>query len=121
MKTEDLALHKKGIAKGYLGVDIQRNGNQITFTQLGLTEQIIEALGLNLKYSTAVVTPAEKAALGKDIDKPPASGQVNYASVIGMLLYLGHSHPNIAFATHQCACYTFAPKKSHEDALKRIG
>ncbi len=39
-----------------------------------------------------------------------------------MLLYLGHSCPNIAFATHQCARYTFAPKQSHEDALKkRIG
>jgi hypothetical protein len=63
----------------------------------------------------------EKAALGKDIDGPPASGQVNYASMIGMLLYLGHSHPDIAFATHQCACYTFAPKQSHENALKRIG
>jgi hypothetical protein len=69
----------------------------------------------------AVATPVEKAALSKDIDGPPASGQVNYASVIGMLLYLGHSHPDIAFATHQCARFTFAPKQSHEDALKRIG
>ena len=42
--------------------------------------------------------------------------------MIGMLLYLlGHNCPDIAFATHQCACYTFAPKQSHEDALKRIG
>jgi len=66
-------------------------------------------------------TPADKAALGRDLDGQPASGNVNYASVIGMLLYLGHSRPDIAFATHQCARYTFAPKQSHEDALKRIG
>ncbi len=46
---------------------------------------------------------------------------MNYASVIGMLLYLGHSRPYIAFATHQCARYTFAPKQSHKNALKRIG
>ena len=121
IKTEDVALHKEGTAEGYLGVDIQRNGNQITFTQLGLTKRIIEASGLNSKYFTAVATPADKAALGKDVDGPPVSGQVNYASVIGMLLYLGHTCPNIAFATHQCAHYTFAPKQSHEDALKRIG
>ncbi len=68
-----------------------------------------------------VATPAEKAALGEDVDGPPASGQINYASVIGMLLYLGHSRPDIAFATHQCARYTFSPKLSHEEALKRIG
>jgi hypothetical protein len=121
MKTEDVALHKEGTAEGYLGVDIQRDGNKITFTQIGLTKRIVEALGLDSKFTTAVAMPAEKAALGKDVDGPPASGQINYASVIGMLLYLGHSRPDIAFATHQCACYTFAPKQSHEEALKRIG
>ncbi len=121
MKTEDVALNKEGSADGCLGINIQCNGFQITFTQVGLTKRIIDALGLDSKHSTAVATPAEKAALGKDIDGPSASGQVNYANMIGMLLYLGHSHPNIAFATHQCAHYTFAPKQSHKNALKRIG
>jgi hypothetical protein len=65
--------------------------------------------------------PADNKALGKDPDGPPASGKVNYASVIGMLLYLNHSRPDIAFATHQCARYTFGPKQTHKDALIRIG
>jgi hypothetical protein len=119
--SEDVALNKEGSADRYLGVNIQHNWCQITFTQVGLTKRIIDALGLGSKHSTAVATPAEKAALGKDIDGPPASGQVNYASMIGMLLYLGHSFPDIVFAAHQCACYTFAPKQSHKNALKRIG
>ena len=39
-----------------------------------------------------------------------------------MLFYLcGHSCPDISFAVHQCARYTFYPKASHEAALKRIG
>jgi hypothetical protein len=38
-----------------------------------------------------------------------------------MLLYLGHSRPDISFATHQCARYTHSPKQSHKDALKQIG
>ena len=50
-----------------------------------------------------------------------ASGSINYPSVVGMLLYLGHSRPDISFATHQCARYTHFPKQSHEDALQRIG
>lgn len=38
-----------------------------------------------------------------------------------MLLYLcGHSRPDISFAVHQCARYTFEPKHTHELALKRI-
>ncbi len=121
IKTEDVALHKEGTAEGYLGVAIQWHENQITFTEIGLTKRIIDALGLDSKYTTAVATPSEKAALGRDVDGSPSSGQVNYASVIRMLLYLGHSRPDIAFATHQCACYTFSPKQLHEDALKGIG
>jgi hypothetical protein len=39
-----------------------------------------------------------------------------------MLLYLsGHSRPDIAFAVHRCARYTFSPTKKHINALKCIG
>ncbi len=38
-----------------------------------------------------------------------------------MLWCLGHTHPDISFATHQCERYNHSPKQSHEDALKRIG
>ncbi len=43
------------------------------------------------KYTTPVNTPADEAALGRDDDGKKASGTINYASVVGMLLYLGHS------------------------------
>ncbi len=61
-------------------------------------------------------TPVEMAAPSRDIDGKDASGSINYARIVGMLLYLGHSQPSISFATHQCARYTH-----HEDALKQIG
>ncbi|KAL7536309.1 hypothetical protein ACHAWF_005428, partial [Thalassiosira exigua] len=38
-----------------------------------------------------------------------------------MLHYLNHTRPDCAFAIHQCARYTFEPKRSHEAAVKRIG
>jgi hypothetical protein len=41
MKTEDVALNKEGTVEGYLGVDIQQHGNQLTFTQVRLTKRII--------------------------------------------------------------------------------
>ena len=110
LKHDDIALHKEGTAEGYLGVDIQREGENITLKQEGLTKRIIEALGLNSKYSTPVDTPAETTALGRDVDGKEASGSINYASVVGMLLYLGHSRPDMSFATHQCARYNHSSK-----------
>jgi hypothetical protein len=118
LKNDDIALHKEGTAEGYLGIDIQRDCQHKMLKQEGLTKQIIEALGLDSKYSTPVDTPTKSAALGRDIDRKVASGSINYASVVRILLYLGHSHPDISFATHQCAQYNHSPKQSHKDALK---
>jgi hypothetical protein len=49
LKNNDIALHKEGTAEGYLGVDIQRDGDDITLKQEGSTKCIIEALGLDTK------------------------------------------------------------------------
>jgi hypothetical protein len=114
-----VALHKEGSAEGYLGVDIKQEGNQVALQQKGLTQRIIEALGLDSKYLMPVDTHTDTAALGKDIDGEEASGSINYPSMTGMLLYLEHSRLDISFATHQCARYTHLPKLSHENALKK--
>jgi hypothetical protein len=121
LQKEEVALHCEGTAEGYIGNDIQRNGRQLTLLQQGLTKRIIEALGLDSKFSTPTDTPADTADLGKNVDGKEASSSINYASVIGMLLYLDHSSPDISFAMHQYAQYIHSPKQSHEDAIKRIG
>ncbi len=114
MQREEICLRKEGTAEGYLGVDIKTVDGRIHLTQVGLSERIVNALGLD-KYSKC-------APLPKDSDGDPASGTINYASIVGMLLYLsGHTRPDLSFAVHQCARYTFAPTKLHEQALVRIG
>ena len=55
---------------GYLGVHIdKRDDGKLELTQKGLTDRIINALGLE-STSNAVATPVEKRALGADIDGP---------------------------------------------------
>ncbi len=67
-------------------------------------------------------TPAEAAPLVKDSEGAPETGAFSYSSVVGMLLYLsGHTCSDIAYAVNCAAWYMFCPKKSHEEALKRIG
>jgi transposase InsO family protein len=123
LKADNIWIRKEDSAAGFLGVDMKESKDgSLTLTQSGLTERVIKALGLHSQYSTKKDTPAETSPLPKDSNGEPADPTINYASVIGMLLYLsGHSRPDIAFAVHQCARYTFNPTKKHVNALKRIG
>ena len=120
LKEENLALRNEGTLEGYLGLNVTHEGKKTILSQPGLTKQIFEGLGLSSKFSTSCSTPAETAALPCDKHGGPASGSFNYTSIVGMLHYLNHTHPDCAFAIHQVARYTFEPKKSHEVAVERI-
>ena len=52
--------------------------------------------------------------LGKNVDSSL------YRSMIGSLLYLTASRPNINYSVGVCARYQANPKESHMTALKRI-
>ena len=124
LKKDDIWIRKEGSTEGFLGVDISKRSSNgsFTLTQTGLTKRVIEALGLHADWTGAKETPADVVALPRDANGTPADPLVNYSSVVGMLLYLaGHTRPDIAFAVHQCARYTFQPTHRHVTALKRIG
>ena len=114
-------LEKEEDVAGFLGVHINRKDDgTIELTQTGLIARIISALNLEDRHGKE--TPAEFGALPKDIGGETRNGTYNYASVIGMLLYLsGHSRPDITFAVSQCARFTHSPTRLHEKALERIG
>ena len=116
-----MELNKEDDAAGFLGVQIEKKSNgTISLTQTGLTDRIIEALGLN--ESNAKATASPQKALGRDLDGDPYSQDFNYASVVGMMLYLcNNSRPDISFAVSQCARYTHHPTTLHSQYLKHIG
>ena len=66
-------------------------------------------------------TPASTTPLHIDKQGEDFSEDWEYASIVGMLMYLAtNSRPDIAFAVHQCARFTHCPKSSHATAVKRI-
>ena len=56
----------------------------------------------------------DKDEKGKSID------QTKYRGMIGSLLYLTASRPDIMFSVCMCASYQSNPKESHLSAVKRI-
>ncbi len=122
--AEEVELEEEGDAAGFLGVQLHRNNTTgyIHMTQEGLTKRVIEALGLDMDQTNAKGTPAECKPLVKDENREPQQDTFNYASVVGMLLYLsGHTRPGLAFSVSQVAQFMFNPKHSHVIAIKRIG
>jgi hypothetical protein len=58
--------------------------------------------------------------LGTNTTGSPINREWDYPSVIGMLLYLTNTRPDIQFATHQCARFAHCPRETHADYLIRI-
>ena len=121
LRKQGMTLNKEEDVAGFLGINISKlPSGDIEMSQTGLIDRIISALGLedaNPKHTPASITP-----LSKDVDGEQAEGIFNYASVVGMLLYLqGNTRPDISFAVNQCARFSAKPRKKHEIALKHIG
>ena len=120
-EDQGMALEVEDDVAGFLGVHMKKDPEtgEITLTQQGLIERIIDALGC--KDMPSVSTPAEEA-LGKDLDGDKPNCTFNYASVIGMLWCVyRHSRPDLGFAVSQAARHAFNPTRKHELALIRIG
>jgi hypothetical protein len=117
----DFRLEEEGEVSAFLGIDITNlpNGGGFKLLQRGLKHKVIDYVGLsNCNPDT---TPAALESLGSDQDGKPFNEAWNYASAVGMLLYLSaNSHPEISYAVHQCARFTHNPRVSHGKAIKRI-
>ena len=74
-----------------------------------------------MDQTNAKGTPAECKLLVKDENGKPQQDTFNYASVVGMLLYLsGHTRPDLVYSVSQVARFMFNPKHSHGIAIKQI-
>ena len=74
----------------------------------------------DLHNSKPASTPADpRDKLHPDPTGKPVN-QTYYRSMIGSLMYLTASRPDIMFSVCLCARYQADPKESHEIAVKRI-
>ena len=114
-------LEIEGSFSSYLGISIEELDNgERNMTQKGLIKKVIATT--KMEKCNPNWLPAAASALGSDPDGEPYDQvQFNYASVVGMLLYLSNNtRPDITFAVSQVARFTANPKKSHAQAIKTI-
>ena len=122
LKHRKYKLTDEGTMEEYLGIKIDHNvDGSYRMSQPFLIERIINFIpGMTEARSTS--TPAcSSIILTKDTEGEPRKETWNYRAIIGMLNYLVNcTHPELAFAVHQCARFCNDPKRVHEQAVKRI-
>ena len=108
LKTEK---HGKDASYDFLGINIS--------LELGLIKKFLDTVGM--MDCKPYPTPCTVQPLGSDANGKRHFESWDYASAVGMLMYLaGNAYPEIQYSVHQCARFAHAPRHSHAVAVKRI-
>nr|GEV58166.1 hypothetical protein [Tanacetum cinerariifolium] len=102
----------------FLGLQVKQKQDRIFISQDKYVAEILRKFGLiNEKSGSTPIDskkPLHKDPDGKDVDVH------TYRSMIGLLMYLTLSRPDIMFEVCTCAHFQVTPKASYLHAVKRI-
>ncbi|KAK6163686.1 hypothetical protein DH2020_000550 [Rehmannia glutinosa] len=102
----------------FLGIQIKQCQERIYISQSKYTKELLKKFGI--EEGRTVSTPmATNVKIDKD-EKGKSVDESKYRGMIGSLLYLTASRPNILHAVCLCARFQSNPKESHMSAVKRI-
>jgi hypothetical protein len=106
----------------HLGLRIDRDPDtgDIQITQPGLVAKILHELQLEPGKSHSVSVPSSDSAATSSADAAPCDRSA-YATVLGMLLYLTHSRPDIMYAVSRLSANAHNPSQADWRALMRVG
>nr|GEW36616.1 hypothetical protein [Tanacetum cinerariifolium] len=106
-----------GELKFFFGIQIHQSPRGIFINQAKYTQEILIKHGMT--SCDSVGTPMSTKHLDADLSGTPVD-QTNYRSMVGALMYLTASRPDIMHATCYCARYQEKPTEKHLTAVKRI-
>nr|XP_016452846.1 PREDICTED: uncharacterized mitochondrial protein AtMg00810-like [Nicotiana tabacum] len=102
----------------FLGLQIQQSEDGTFICQTKYIKELIQKFGMsNAKSIGTPMSPStnlDKDEQGILVDK------IKYRGMIGSLLYLTASRPDIMFSVCKCSRFQSAPKGSHLTAVNRI-
>ncbi|GJU37107.1 hypothetical protein Tco_1185461 [Tanacetum coccineum] len=106
-----------GELKFFLGIQIHHSPHGIFINQAKYAQEILKKYGMTSFDS--IGTPMATKPLDADLSETPVD-QMKYHSMVGALMYLIASRPDIIHATCYCACYQARPTEKHLKEVKRI-
>ncbi|GKB09570.1 retrovirus-related pol polyprotein from transposon TNT 1-94 [Tanacetum coccineum] len=118
LMTTKFKMSMMGQMPFFLGLQISQSPRGIFLNQSKYAFEIIKKY--SLLTSDSVNTPmVEKNKLNEDLQRTPFDATL-YRGMIGSLMYLTSSRPDLIYAVCLCAQYQEKPTKKHLHAVKRI-
>ncbi|GJU40098.1 putative ribonuclease H-like domain-containing protein [Tanacetum coccineum] len=102
----------------FLGLQVKQKTDGIFISQDKYVADMLKKFDLT-SVKTAITPMETKMALTKDEEADEVDVHL-YRSMIGSLMYLTASRPDIMFAVCACSRFQVTPKTSHLNAVKRI-
>ncbi|GJS63473.1 putative ribonuclease H-like domain-containing protein [Tanacetum coccineum] len=115
---EKFQMSSMGELTFFLGLQVQQKKDDIFISQDKYVGEMLKKFGFT-EVKTASTSMETQKPLLKDKDGEEVDVHM-YRSMIGSLMYLTSSRPDIMFVVCSCARYQVNPKVSHLHAVKRI-
>nr|GEU48859.1 copia protein [Tanacetum cinerariifolium] len=115
---DEFEMSMMGELNFFLGLQIKQMEDEIFFNQSKYIKEMLKKFGLEDSKPTKTPMSTE-IKLTKD-DEADFIDSSKYRGMIGSLLYLTASRPDIMFSVCLCARFQENPKTTHIEAVKRI-
>ncbi|XP_015165095.1 uncharacterized mitochondrial protein AtMg00810-like [Solanum tuberosum] len=116
-----------GELKYFLGIEFVRSNSGVVMHQRKYALQLISEVGLSGAKTTGTPMDVNVKLTSKQYDdqtgqnqNEPLADQSAYQKLIGKLLYLNMTRPDISFSVQTLSQFLHQPKKSHMDAALRV-
>ncbi|KAH9321895.1 hypothetical protein KI387_016534 [Taxus chinensis] len=107
-----------GLMHYCLGLEVWQKENHIFVSQMKYTKTILEKF--RMMDCTPIATPMENRLQLSRSDPSPEVSATLYRQLIGSLIYLTYTRPDISFAVSYLSRFMQEPKICHWKAAKRI-
>ncbi|GJX98877.1 retrovirus-related pol polyprotein from transposon TNT 1-94 [Tanacetum coccineum] len=116
--TTKFKMSMMGQMSFFLGLQISQSHRVIFINQLKYSYEIVKKYGM-LTSNLVDAHTVEKSKLDEDLQGTPID-VILYHGMIGSLMYLTSSRPDLIYAVCLCAWYQAKPTEKHLNAVKRI-
>ena len=102
----------------FLGLQIKQTSNGTMIHQQKYVKELIKRFGM--ESAKPIDTPISPSTRLVEDDESPSVEEKLSRGMIGSLLYLTASGPDIVFSVGLCACFQSNPKETHLKAVNRF-